>query len=774
MSGPLRHVRASKPAEPHRKKYTFSTANTFETTVTSVQKTKKTKKIIKEKKKPPIFFLSTVSPDIARLLFLHVPRGLDAEASGSALVKIQTLQTKSVALGLFRVLSHWIAPNGQSSAWKGGLLHVQRQQRLEMDQTGLPPNTSGSMPSNSDYLMSEPSDRWTLHPHTSPLSPWHTQPLPLGSAYFAHGHIPESTPPDSIPAQFAQTRQHSALPHPDRSLRALQNPELVAGPPAAPIWALGSHPISGMAHYVSGASYGMTMAPVSSGSPPAVNEPAHADSGMRGPALESQSAAVWEASGATSTSLSTTPRFSPSSGRPRNVSDSFAASPSSTMLPYPPNPISLARPTQIPSPSSQITATNVESRGTSGLTSSTSDRRRHAPGRARRPTGSRQSESGLFGILDEADAGQSSRALVDEMLTCHVQVFRGSASSKMVASRAAIYSFERLETCTLAENEKTCVICYNDYGVASPEGVIEVAVRLPDCKHDMVRRLRQLPVLSKQTSIRIEVSSRVGKNILDHDEVTGDTVTPGVSCVRPLPIVARKADYNLIRLLDGDVRIRDALRARLATGQLTYEEYQDLISQGGRPAERRPPPDDNITQEQRRTRQRRNGPVSEDNLLTDDGGAAHTRPTNSDTPSRRLPTSTWELVSAESSWAAQLTMPDSAPSSASQEQGQPRSATGEESVQNNTLGTDRGQTASARTVTRPTDPAAPVVVNGSSMRERSTPNPLLSRLHPSSVAPTATAPGSYRASNPSTTDNPTQRPAGPELSPFQPSRIRPW
>lgn len=28
-----------------------------------------------------------------------------------------------------------------------------------------------------------------------------------------------------------------------------------------------------------------------------------------------------------------------------------------------------------------------------------------------------------------------------------------------------------------------CVICYNDYGVASPEGVNEAPLRLPQCKH---------------------------------------------------------------------------------------------------------------------------------------------------------------------------------------------------------------------------------------------------------------------------------------------------
>lgn len=28
-----------------------------------------------------------------------------------------------------------------------------------------------------------------------------------------------------------------------------------------------------------------------------------------------------------------------------------------------------------------------------------------------------------------------------------------------------------------------CVICYNDYGVQSPEGINEAPLRLPKCKH---------------------------------------------------------------------------------------------------------------------------------------------------------------------------------------------------------------------------------------------------------------------------------------------------
>ncbi|KAG5926727.1 hypothetical protein E4U42_003005 [Claviceps africana] len=637
-----------------------------------------------------------------------------------------------------------------------------------MDGMDLPPNTSRSLPANSDYFMQAPSDRWTLS-HPSPLSQWHSQPLPRESVYFAHGHNSVRALPDSTQAQPAQTRQHNALPHPDRSLRALQNPEFVAGPPTAPTWTFGPHPTSGMAHHASEASYVMNMAPMSSGSPALVDEPAHANSGVRGLALESQSAAVWEASGAMSASLSTATRLFPGSGRPPgNVSDSFSAPSSSTMLPHSPNPISPLRSTQIPSPSSQMTprpqasATISEYRDISGLTSSTPDRRRHASGRARRPTGSRQPESGLFGIHDEAEADQSSRgksqtpasrvyqraSLSDEMLTRHMSVFRGLLTRRLVASAAAIQSLERLETCSLAENEKTCVICYNDYGVASPEGVIEAAVRLPLCKH-------------------IFGDHCIKKWLEDSDSCP--------YCRRKLPPPVKylqastRTFFNMMRLrgIPLPAGLSDDVLLRIATTPITEVEFDDLITRAARPAERRPPPDDSITQEQRRTRQRRIGPGSEHDFLEEEyRGPAHTRSTTSDAPSRQLPISYRDFVPAEGSWPAQLTVPGSAPTRAPQAHGQPRLATGEGSVQPNTSGADRRQTTSARLDTRPDTPMAPVVVNGSSLRG----NPLLTHLgHGSSPSPASYYPSILPPMN-----DPTQPPADSESSPFHLNRIRPW
>ncbi|PNP50100.1 hypothetical protein THARTR1_09089 [Trichoderma harzianum] len=42
---------------------------------------------------------------------------------------------------------------------------------------------------------------------------------------------------------------------------------------------------------------------------------------------------------------------------------------------------------------------------------------------------------------------------------------------------------QKVEIQDLPENERTCVICYNDYGVKTPEGINEEPLRLPKCKH---------------------------------------------------------------------------------------------------------------------------------------------------------------------------------------------------------------------------------------------------------------------------------------------------
>jgi hypothetical protein len=71
----------------------------------------------------------------------------------------------------------------------------------------------------------------------------------------------------------------------------------------------------------------------------------------------------------------------------------------------------------------------------------------------------------------------------DDELQRELQVYRGSVSTKMVASRAALQSLQSVNVSDLPEGERTCVICYNEYGIESPEGINEAPLRLPKCQH---------------------------------------------------------------------------------------------------------------------------------------------------------------------------------------------------------------------------------------------------------------------------------------------------
>ncbi|KAI2624365.1 hypothetical protein GGR54DRAFT_655119 [Hypoxylon sp. NC1633] len=81
--------------------------------------------------------------------------------------------------------------------------------------------------------------------------------------------------------------------------------------------------------------------------------------------------------------------------------------------------------------------------------------------------------------LLEAAAGGP---VAEERLRAH-QIMRGAAAGKRVASKKALTSLESVTISDLPENERTCVICYNDYGVETPEGISEAPLRLPKCKH---------------------------------------------------------------------------------------------------------------------------------------------------------------------------------------------------------------------------------------------------------------------------------------------------
>ncbi|KAK8056372.1 hypothetical protein PG993_001599 [Apiospora rasikravindrae] len=63
------------------------------------------------------------------------------------------------------------------------------------------------------------------------------------------------------------------------------------------------------------------------------------------------------------------------------------------------------------------------------------------------------------------------------------QLLRGTVSGKRVASKSALASLQSVEVSELTDNERTCIICYNEFGVENPEGINEAPLRLPKCKH---------------------------------------------------------------------------------------------------------------------------------------------------------------------------------------------------------------------------------------------------------------------------------------------------
>ncbi|KAG6306736.1 hypothetical protein E4U45_006512 [Claviceps purpurea] len=638
----------------------------------------------------------------------------------------------------------------------------------QLPQINLPPNNSRSLASNNDPILSPSSDHWLFQSPALPSTPWRAEPLPLDSFLFTHGQTSQRPFMDSLPAQSTQIRQHSTLPHRDRTFGALQTSETSTVPTTAPVyWNFHSDPASDMTRYVPGTNSRVSMPPMPSSS---LGGLAHANSGIRGSALQTRSWPEWESP--ISTPLSTAVRPFPSVGRPRTASEPFSASLPSTIPYYPPQATSFLRATQIPrsrmhrAPQSQSSFTLFESQEPADIQSSAAERHRLALLRNRRPTSALHSGSGLTNTeagvegrrgTQAAEDGEShasssrpnfSARQAEEVIARQLQVIRGATSRKLVASKAALQSLETVEVCSLAENEKTCVICYNDYGVASPEGVVEAPTRLPLCKHifgDVCikkwlgdsdscpycrRRMQSEPK-------RLSVPARTFLNMMR---------------VRGLPAPSGLSEEVLNRIV---------------TGPIADAEFQELFLHAARTAQRRPPPDDTAAQEQRRTRQRLNVAMPEEARVPDDGGAQSSSTT--DAPSWQVPASFLGFVRpGENSSAAQQTVPDS--SAFLLQQGRQVGFTMGERTAENT------QAASARPTTQPADAARPLVVNGSSLRGRSTPNPLLrsNRMTPLAAVHPSPGAGTYNGSFLSTMDGSTQRPADIDLSALGSSRIRPW
>ncbi|RDA85789.1 hypothetical protein CP532_6299, partial [Ophiocordyceps camponoti-leonardi (nom. inval.)] len=237
----------------------------------------------------------------------------------------------------------------------------------------------------------------------------------------------------------------------------------------------------------------------------------------------------------------------------------------------------------------------------SALPSPVGDRRRQGLSRARRYLASRQSALDSFQnvrdhpvMADFADAmlhrrpGQAANhGPPDEASLRQLQLARGAISSKMIASRTAIQTLQSVDVNQLSGNERTCIICYNDYGVESPEGSVESPVRLPKCKH-------------------VFGNICIKKWLEDSDNCP--------YCRDKLPSepktaqsVSGRAFMNLMRLR-GITSLQEHVYAHLLSGA-TPDELLDALTRQSRGAERRSPPDDATGEDHRRTRQRRSSPA---------------------------------------------------------------------------------------------------------------------------------------------------------------------
>ncbi|XP_044724796.1 ring finger domain-containing protein [Hirsutella rhossiliensis] len=184
-----------------------------------------------------------------------------------------------------------------------------------------------------------------------------------------------------------------------------------------------------------------------------------------------------------------------------------------------------------------------------------------------------------------------------------LQLARGAAASKMVASRAALQSLQSVNVNDLSHNEKMCVICYNDYGVESPEGINEAPLRLPKCKH----------VFGEHC---------IKKWFEDSDSCP--------YCRDKLPSEPKpnhgsaRTFLNMMRLRGYPLptgSIPEHLLSRIMGNSVGDDDFINAMARQGRAVERRSPPDDATGEDQRRTRQRRGSPTPPDRALSASRGA---------------------------------------------------------------------------------------------------------------------------------------------------------
>ncbi|PKK53102.1 hypothetical protein CI102_4429 [Trichoderma harzianum] len=121
--------------------------------------------------------------------------------------------------------------------------------------------------------------------------------------------------------------------------------------------------------------------------------------------------------------------------------------------------------------------------------------RRSGHSRARRSVNSRLTAADMNRDIEEngthdTSGPRSDRDRVINQLQGAVGTANGATTEQRthtLAEKMTVKSsrslLQKVEIQELPENERTCVICYNDYGAKTPEGINEEPLRLPKCKH---------------------------------------------------------------------------------------------------------------------------------------------------------------------------------------------------------------------------------------------------------------------------------------------------
>lgn len=182
------------------------------------------------------------------------------------------------------------------------------------------------------------------------------------------------------------------------------------------------------------------------------------------------------------------------------------------------------------------------------------------------------------------------------------QILRGQMSNKRVASQRALLTLQPVEASTLPESERTCVICYNEFGVASPEGVSETPLRLPKCKHvfgnhcilKWFEESDSCPYCrDKLPSENAALSREAIRRMLQIARGSGLPLPRGMQTFRR-PMQTLRRDSSMPDMFD-----QTGMRQRGSQAQVNTPQHRDGTAAG----ERRSPPEDS-SDNQRRQRPR--------------------------------------------------------------------------------------------------------------------------------------------------------------------------